>query len=206
MLDKRDHVLLQKTFPAEAHFFRKIEQRGKELFFAYLTEEYITERLDSVDPAWELMVVNAYRTPAAGVCIVRLVIKGVTRDGVGQHPIETIEKTGREVGEVEKSAATDALRRAARQFGIGRYLLFVPGHVTTVEQLKPWLVDYQRPVWWNEVYTKYITHPHFKGVASHLLAAMRKLANEGILGRLTPIEDALIVMAENYPVPERNAS
>lgn len=89
----------------------------------YIREGAITTRLDEIDPGWTWVLLGQpiYRE---GVVIQtgRLTVHGVKRDGVGMEKI-TISKAGAEVNEAEKSAATDALKRAARLFGIGRYLL-----------------------------------------------------------------------------------
>lgn len=111
-----EHVrLLTAQFDASDHE----ERDGR----TYIREKAITDRLDEVDPSWtwELLGEPKHRD---GVVVQagRLTVHGVWRDGVGMESVRTT-KTGGEANEAEKSAATDALKRAARLFGIGRYLL-----------------------------------------------------------------------------------
>jgi hypothetical protein len=119
-----DHVqALCRPFPLDEHEFRP---EG----FAYITEAAIASRLDEVDPNWALTVKelrdrSASATPTVTV-VVALTVCGVTRDGVGSSAVEVGRDGRRETNEAEKAAATDALRRAARLFGIGRYLLNAP--------------------------------------------------------------------------------
>lgn len=138
-LTKDDVTTLTRHFlPGEHEFVRG---------FTYITEQAITTRLDEVDPAWTLTILDTHQRNEQIVVTARLTIKGVSRDGVGMQKIErketTDEKTGEikpfESGEPEKGAATDALKRAARLFGIGRYLLDTPGRVKTVDHIATWL-------------------------------------------------------------------
>jgi hypothetical protein len=122
----------------------------------YLTEGPIEMRLDEVDPAWSWVIKsietrevvgsrNEFKITVHG----SLTIKGVTRDGVGQAITrQSKPKTAKDTGEMytdeinsaEKSAATDALKRAARLFGIGRYLLATQkAGIKTKDQLERWL-------------------------------------------------------------------
>ena len=121
--EQSDH--LKDYFPVSSHEFL----RG----FTYITEESITDRLDEVDPAWtfERLSEFVYRDEQVIVTF-RLTVSGTYRDGVG---MDTIKKG---VGEAEKSAATDALKRAARLFGIGRYILEMK-NVNDHKSLADWL-------------------------------------------------------------------
>lgn len=103
--------------------------------FVYITEEAITARIEEVDPAWEFNVMTTSRADNQAVCHARLTVCGVTRDGVGMQQV--MEKAG----EPEKGAATDALKRAARLFGIGRYLLGAPKEGREFDQ---WLAQEQK--------------------------------------------------------------
>lgn len=159
-LDRKDLELLAKPFPVEAHKFLND--------LIYLHEEPVCERLDEVDPSWAWEIVSVSTRPNAGeggkdVGTVtvhgRLTIKGVSRDGVGMATIQRTNlieetrwddtqkkkvKTGNqytnEANEAEKSASTDALKRATRMFGIGRYLLTMgKGIITDDKKLATWL-------------------------------------------------------------------
>lgn len=159
-LEEKDLVLLNKPFVASDHKFLND--------LIYLHEEPIAERLDLVDPAWSFQIQSITTRPNAGeggkdVATVTvhasLIVKGVARHGVGMavvqktNPIAEVKwennvkkNTGNfytnEANEAEKSAVTDALKRCARMFGIGRYLLTIPkGTVKDVKQLEKWLKD-----------------------------------------------------------------
>jgi hypothetical protein len=114
-LTHEDVQLLTAQFDASDHE----ERDGR----TYIRERAITDRLDAVDPSWtwELLGQPVWRDGSV-IQSGRLTVKGVWRDGVGMESVR-ITKTGSEANEAEKSAATDALKRAARLFGIGRYLL-----------------------------------------------------------------------------------
>src|SRR5882672_129724 len=103
--------------------------------FCYLTEEAITGRIEEVDPNWtfEIMAIDHLNNEAT--VRARLTIKDTFRDGVG------MQKLNEKVGDTDKGAATDALKRAARLFGIGRHLLDAPQEGP---QFDKWLADLQR--------------------------------------------------------------
>lgn len=147
-LTYEDAIALRWPFKLEEHRF--------DMEWPYLTEAPIENRLDEVDPAWNWVIHrietrevvgtrNEFKITVHG----SLTIKGVTRDGIGQAITrQTKPKTVKETGEVytdeansaEKSAATDALKRAARMFGVGRYLLTTQkAGIKTKEQLGRWL-------------------------------------------------------------------
>lgn len=120
-----DLATLRKPFAPNEHEFL----RG----FTYITESAVTNRLDDVDPSWSLVILNQAVRDNQAVVTVRLTVKGVGRDGVGMQTIND------KAGEAEKGAATDALKRAARLFGIGRYLLDIPPGVGDMPGLTKWL-------------------------------------------------------------------
>lgn len=133
-LTKEDVTALTKHFHPNEHEFT----RG----FIYITESAVGNRLDEVDPAWSWEIINEWTRDNQAICAGRLTICGVSRDGVGMQPLTIVSsKDGKvlEGTEPEKSAATDALKRAARLFGIGRYLLDTPGWVKTVADVEKWL-------------------------------------------------------------------
>lgn len=159
-LDNQDLALLNKPFVASDHKFL-----GD---LIYLHEEPIAERLDLVDPAWSFQIQSITTRPNAGeggkdVATVTvhasLIVKNVARHGVGMAVVQktnpiaetkwengTKKNTGNfytsEANEAEKSAVTDALKRCARMFGIGRYLLTIPKNtVKDAKQLEKWLKD-----------------------------------------------------------------
>lgn len=100
--------------------------------FIYLTEGAITKRLDSVDPAWTFEILNQSVRDQMVNTVARLTVCGVFRDCVGTEKINS-------ANEAEKSSATDALKRGARLFGIGRYILDAPAWVKAEADVAKWL-------------------------------------------------------------------
>lgn len=134
-LTHEDLEILKRPFELHQHEFHN----GN----VYLRENAICDRLDLIDPSWTNDIIKDH-TRATGdgklmaVCLMRITVKGVFRDGEGQAGAVTKKETGAETNEPEKSAATDALKRAARLFGIGRYLLDARG-VSNMKELAVWL-------------------------------------------------------------------
>jgi hypothetical protein len=96
----------------------------------YLTEEAITRRLDEVDPAWSFRISLVEHRADKVVIYAAMTVCGVTRESNGYDAAEYAKNTERhpdnEVNQREKAALTDALKRCARMFGIGRYILDIP--------------------------------------------------------------------------------
>lgn len=134
-LTKEQSDQLKDYFPAQAHEFLQ----GN----TYLSEEAITNRLDDIDPSWEFHRLGdfAYRDNSI-IATFRLTVSGVSRDGIGMWDLTIKKKDGTTMSAVdpEKSVSTDALKRAARLFGIGRYILEMKG-VNDYRSLENWLVQ-----------------------------------------------------------------
>lgn len=101
----------------------------------YIRELAITNRLEKIDPSWEFMISKYEENGNAVVAVSSLRIKGVVRTNVGGGTIMRMKRDGTELGDGQvaentvnayKAAATDALKRCSRLFGIGRYLLAAP--------------------------------------------------------------------------------
>jgi len=133
-LTKQDLAILCAPFTAAEHEFH----RG----FVYIAEAGITARIEEVDPAWELSANWITVRGDAVTAHVTMVINGTRRDGIGMANQEYSSKATppKPIGEPEKSAATDAMKRAARLFGIGRYLLTAPEGLNDTT-LRKWLTQ-----------------------------------------------------------------
>lgn len=129
---------LKDYFPVRAHEFLN----GA----TYLSEEAITDRLDEVDPSWEFHRLGdfAYRENYV-IATFRMTVGGVSRDGIGMWDLKMKKKDGNIIDAVdpEKSVSTDALKRAARLFGIGRYILEMGRAVSDERSLVDWLAKRQ---------------------------------------------------------------
>lgn len=130
-LTKEQSDQLKDFFPVQAHEFLS----GN----TYISEEAITNRLDDVDPSWEFHKLEIHRDGVTVTAVYRLTVCGVSRDGVGMASVQLSKDKDREVNEAEKSAATDALKRCARLFGIGRYILEMGKAVSDHRTLADWL-------------------------------------------------------------------
>src|SRR5512142_1776765 len=109
---------LRKPFPAGKISFKcqtKPSENGNSLVVAYIDARDVMERLDEVvGPDWSDRYEKA-GTAKGLVCY--LTVCGVTRADVGDDDNEN---------EPVKSAYSDAFKRAAVKFGIGRFLYDLP--------------------------------------------------------------------------------
>jgi hypothetical protein len=109
---------LRKPFPASKISFKvqtKPNEKGNSLVVAYIDARDVMERLDdAVGPDWSDRYEKA-GTAKGLVCY--LTIGGGTRADVGDDDNEN---------EAVKSAYSDAFKRAAVKFGVGRFLYDLP--------------------------------------------------------------------------------
>lgn len=132
-----DIAKLSYPFPKTDHDFLE--------GFVYISEEAITDRIERIDPTWSFRIDQIIALGDSVVCIATLTIKGVSRSNGGGNPIQRDKQDkdakGNKLGSytplplytvadngvnAHKSAITDALKRCARLFGVGRYLLSAP--------------------------------------------------------------------------------
>lgn len=99
------------------------------LLACYLSHTDVYTRIEKVDPAWSSTIMGVQMGAKTCFVWVALTILGVTRANMGE-------------GEDLKSATSDAIKRAAMLFGIGRYLY----------DAEPVWVDYDDSRDWNRVY------------------------------------------------------
>jgi hypothetical protein len=135
-LTHEDLTVLRAVFPPQAHEFRN--------GFVYIAEEWVAGRIESVDPAFNFEVISTYCRDKQAIVVAKLTIKGSTRTNTGMQMLEyvrdktTKQPTDTESGEAEKGATTDAFKRSARLFGVGRYLLTAPKNLDEKSLVK-WL-------------------------------------------------------------------
>lgn len=137
MLTAEDLKVLSAPFESSSHYFLN--------GLPYIREDAICDRIEQVDPAWGLELISCVTRDDTVTAIVRLTVKGVTRDGVGMDSVLRSKSSGNEVNEAEKSAVTDALKRAARLFSVGRYLLSIPKSIKNEQQLATYLGGGSQP-------------------------------------------------------------
>ncbi|WP_291426609.1 single-stranded DNA-binding protein DdrA [Deinococcus sp.] len=158
---------LQAPFPAHMVMWKPgafTKDRSRALMLGHIDARAVQDRLDAICPdAWsfELEVVAGTSHP---VVKGRLTVLGVSREDIG------------EAGEGElgtlKAASSDALKRCAVQFGIGRYLYDLPKQWADWDDSKrapkqpPELPEWARP-----------DHERTPGSA-HLVQAMDQLRYE----------------------------
>jgi hypothetical protein len=111
-LSSDDLRILKAPFPKErlgvkVQNFNK--DRSRAMLVLYLQHTDVQDRLEEVDPAWTTEVLHEQRMDDSVYVRLRLTLKGVTRENVGE-------------GSDPKGAYSDALKRCAMLFGVGRYL------------------------------------------------------------------------------------
>jgi hypothetical protein len=132
-LTQEDIATLTATFPADQHEWNYAG-------FVYVKEDAITGRIEQVDPTWQFEILHCIVRDQQVTITARMTINDVSRDGVGMANIEVKKETGYPANEPEKSAATDALKRCARLFGVGRYLTEAKG--VTEKNITKWLTEW----------------------------------------------------------------
>jgi hypothetical protein len=85
------------------------KDRTRAMLVLYLQHTDVQDRLEQVDPAWTSEVLSETREGDTVYVRSRMTVKGVSRENVGE-------------GGDPKAAYSDALKRCAMLFGIGRYL------------------------------------------------------------------------------------
>ncbi|GGM08607.1 single-stranded DNA-binding protein DdrA [Deinococcus aerophilus] len=158
---------LQAPFPSHLVGWKPqsfTKDRSRALMLSYVDARAVQDRLDAICPdAWsfEIEVVTGAAMPTVKG---RLTVLGVTREDIGEAGDGALATL--------KAASSDALKRCAVQFGIGRYLYDLP---------KQW-VD------WNDARHEPVTPPELPEWArpdherspggAHLVQAMEQLRYE----------------------------
>lgn len=136
---------LRRLFPANAVKWLAVAVRGDEaLAVAYIDARTVMERLDRVvgPSGWgdEYEIIAA--TPEEYVVECRLTVLGVTKADVGDSSASGSENN------LAKTAYSDALKRAAVKFGVGRYLYTLPKRWVAYDaQRKRLAEEPQLPAW-----------------------------------------------------------
>ena len=158
---------LQAPFPAHAVAWKPAaysKDRTRALMLAHIDARSVQDRLDAICPdAWtfEIEVIPGTEQPTVKG---RLTVLGVTREDIGEAPEGS--------SAAYKAAASDALKRCAVQFGIGRYLYDLPKQWADWDDARrgprqlPELPEWARP-----------DHERSPGGA-HLVQAMEQLRYE----------------------------
>lgn len=111
-LTKQDLETLQRPFD-EATIGIKVQSFSKDktkaMLVAYVQHTDAYARIEEVDPAWSVKITETQYVGESCFVRVAMTIKGVTRENAGE-------------GSDPKSATSDAIKRAAMLFGVGRYL------------------------------------------------------------------------------------
>ncbi len=112
---------LQAPFPATTVQWKPgviTKDRSRALMLAHIDARNVHDRLDAICPdewSFEVEVIPGTRQPTVKG---RLTVLGVTREDIGEAPEGDLGTL--------KAAASDALKRCAVLFGIGRYLYALP--------------------------------------------------------------------------------
>lgn len=136
-LTQEDIKKLSAEFPKES-LGVKVQSLSKDktkaMLILYASHTDVMVRLELVDPAWSSTVLHEWWEPASETYYVkmRLSLRGITRENVGD---------GRE----PKAAYSDALKRCAMLFGVGRVFydsrpVWVP-YDETKDRYREWTVE-----------------------------------------------------------------
>jgi len=111
-LTQADIKVLKADFPKDVlgvkvQSFNR--ERTRAMLVLYLQHTDVQDRLEQVDPAWTSEAVHEEKVGDSVYIRMRMTVKGVSRENVGE-------------GSDPKSAYSDALKRCAMLFGVGRYL------------------------------------------------------------------------------------
>ena len=101
----------------EIEFLPRAHSNGKALGLAYIDARTVMNRLDAVVGAGNWSFDFDVVSPDGKMVKGKLTVLGVTKHDAGEGSAED---------EVLKSAVSDALKRCAVHFGIGRYLYYLP--------------------------------------------------------------------------------
>ena len=141
-LTREDVEKLSAPLPLEAgHEVRVAEtfsQNTKARWLVYTTEDPVRDRLTEVDPGWQLRNAQIVISGDSATVSQEMVVCDAARTGVGGASVKREEDTLDH--DVIKAAATDSIKRAARLFGVGAYLLDAPRIVT---DWKPGKLDWR---------------------------------------------------------------
>lgn len=124
-LSEKELALLKAPLPLEdGHELRvaqELQGGNRAQWLVYTTEQPVRDRLTEVDVAWSMHHVETLVNGKSASVTVELTVCGVTRCGTGSN-----DSDYNDLGNIIKGAATDALKRVARNFDIGAYLLKAP--------------------------------------------------------------------------------
>jgi hypothetical protein len=117
----------------------------------YLQHTDVQDRLDEVDPGWMTEVLKEDKVGDTTYVRLRLTLKGVSRENVGE-------------GGDPKGAYSDALKRCAMLFGVGRYLYDSPtvwvDYNESRDRYRQWSVeDYERAIPGERIQTESASTP-----------------------------------------------
>src|SRR3954463_12884110 len=115
-LTQEDLKILKSDFPKDrlgvkVQSFNR--ERTRAMLVLYLQHTDVQDRLEQVDPAWSSEVIHEEKVGDSVYIRMRMTVKGVFRENVGE-------------GGDPKGAYSDALKRCAMLFGVGRYLYDSP--------------------------------------------------------------------------------
>ena len=132
-IDKRELDELAKPFPLDVISWRPIRwnrENNAAIAYAYVDPRAVMNRLEDVFPGgWNLDTNIIKVTDFKAIQKAIITINGISRSGHGEHAVSFGEsEKGKTYINQEpwKSAESDAIKRAAAAFGVGRYLYELP--------------------------------------------------------------------------------
>jgi hypothetical protein len=111
-------------------------EKTRALLVLYLQHTDVQDRLEEIDPSWCSEVLHEQTQGSVWYVRMRMTLKGVPRENVGE-------------GSDPKAAYSDAIKRCAMLFGVGRYLYDSPtiwgDYDEGRDRFKQWTIqDYEK--------------------------------------------------------------
>ena len=144
-ITKQEFDAMSAPFSKDALEWRAIQitkNKDKGLAYAYITPRAVMDRFDVIfGSGWSFMnmQLDVIDNQRVGI-LCSLTIKGITRVGIGESAIIRNDN-GQITNEPYKSAGSDAIKRAAMAFGVGRYLYSLPSLWLPINNYRKFTVD-----------------------------------------------------------------
>lgn len=147
------------------------KERTKAMLVLYLQHTDVMDRLDAVDPSWNCTVLEERPVGDTVYVRTRMTLKGVSRENVGE-------------GNDPKGAYSDALKRCAMLFGVGRYLYDTNtpwvAYSESQDKYKSWTVEHFEAAQRAKIPSPVTTSPSISSAGDPLTSMLRAFGMLGV--------------------------
>ena len=144
-MDATHRFNLAEPFALDAHKWRVLnitKDKQKASWYVYIDARDVAQRLDDAAVTWE----DSYEviTMTDSLCVVQcaLTVEGSTRTDAGSDSRQSNDSEGNYI----KGAYSDAFKRAAVKFGIGRYLYSLESYYLPIDEWKRFTPDSEKKI------------------------------------------------------------